>query len=285
MAVGQGEPDVVAQTDWFLPVARLSLLVLLVNGHDDLRVLAIGATATAVLFLNERWLRSAWPWLGLAAVLGASQALDWWRVDDHRVATTYWLAALGVSRLAQEPRRTLELTARILVGFLFLLAFSWKVASSQYTSGDFFRYTLLRDQRFEPAAVILGGVEREDLEATRRELSDHRAVGSFGDVVTVDVSRRLDAVAVGFTGWGLLIEGVVAAAFLLPFRRRWHWLRPATLLAFCLTTYLLVPVVGFGVLLVTAGLAQERGRRVRRLYLATFVVVFLWGAFVAGATG
>lgn len=264
----------------FLLVARLSLVVLLINGHDDPVVLIVGAVATALLFLNERWLHSPWPWFGLAAMLGASQAIDWWLVDDHRVATTYWLAALGASRLAQEPKRTLEVAARVLLGVLFLLAFSWKVASSQYTSGDFFRYTLLRDDRFEPAAVILGGAEEEELAEARRDASALRATGDFDDVVTIDVSHRLDAVAVGFTWWGVFIEGVVAAAFLLPLRHRWEWLRPASLLAFCFTTYLLVPVVGFGVLLVTVGLAQERIRRIRPAYVAAFVFVFLWGVFV-----
>ena len=50
------------------------------------------------------------------------------------------------------------------------------------------------------------------------------------------------------------------------------------LLAFCVTTYALAPVAGFGWLIATMGLAQCRPRQrlLRGAYLAVFILILLY---------
>lgn len=265
------------RTDPFLLVARLSLLVVLVNTHHDVPVLLFAAVVTALVFLNERALRSPWPWFGLATVVGASQFIDWWLIDDHRVATTYWLVAIGLSRLANQPERVLALSARFILGSLFALAFGWKLLSSQYMATDVFQYALLRDHRFEPVATLAGGADADELEIDRVRISDFTRTGDLHETIAVSTGPRTDTVAAVFTTWGLVLEGALAAAFLLPLPGRARQLRPALLLIFCATTYAVVPVVGFGTLLMILGLAQAKTAMERRVLAVGSAIVFVWG--------
>lgn len=56
--------------DPFLVVARLSVFVAIVNNHSHPRIAVALGVVTAVLYFEERWLRSPWPWLAIVAVLG-----------------------------------------------------------------------------------------------------------------------------------------------------------------------------------------------------------------------
>ena len=54
--------------------------------------------------------------------------------------------------------------------------------------------------------------------------------------------------------------------------------RHAGLIAFCVTTYALAPVAGFGWLIATLGMAQCAGhqRVLRGVYLAVFVLILVY---------
>ena len=57
--------------------------------------------------------------------------------------------------------------------------------------------------------------------------------------------------------------------------------RHTSLLDFCVATYALAPVAGFGWLLATMGLAHCRPgqRRLRGVYLAVFILILLYTEF------
>jgi hypothetical protein len=78
-------------------------------------------------------------------------------------------------------------------------------------------------------------------------------------------------------GWAtVLLEGVVALAFLAPPALGIGRLRDAALLVFCAGTYALAPVAGFGWLLLAMGAAQSQSARWRLLYLAVFALVIFY---------
>ena len=83
---------------------------------------------------------------------------------------------------------------------------------------------------------------------------------------------RLRAFAAVTTWGGLILEGLIALTCLIPLRRL-DIARHALLLAFCVTTYALAPVAGFGWLIATMGLAQCRPRQ--RLLPGAYVAVFI----------
>ena len=215
-------------------------------------------------------------------MLGAAQLSEWWLVDDHPVATTYWIAAVGVSRLAQRPADVLRFSARLLVASLFALAFGWKLLSTQFTSGTFFEYTLVRDPRFEPVAVIVRGGAQDDLDRQRSAISAFTVDGEAGDVIELTTAPGMRSAARVFTWLGLVLEGLVATAFLMPLPNRLQIVRTVALIAFCVMTYSVIPVAGFALLLLTMGLAQARSAAERRVHLIAGILVLAWNAVLAG---
>ena len=77
--------------------------------------------------------------------------------------------------------------------------------------------------------------------------------------------------------WTIVIEGAIAVLFLAPARWIKSQLRNGSLLVFTITTYLVVPVVGFGLLFATMGIAQTHAResRTRAAYLGISMLVLL----------
>ncbi len=84
----------------------------------------------------------------------------------------------------------------------------------------------------------------------------------------------------GATALTALIESALAVAFLWPGRGALAALRDPLLLVFCAGTYALVPVPGFGWLLLAIGIAQCPAERrvLRGLYVGAFVLLILYGA-------
>jgi hypothetical protein len=80
------------------------------------------------------------------------------------------------------------------------------------------------------------------------------------------------------TWWTVAVEGAVALTFLWPVGRGLSKVRDATLLTFCVTTYAVATVAGFGWLLLALGIAQcQPERRTTQLcYLAVFVLILFY---------
>ena len=80
------------------------------------------------------------------------------------------------------------------------------------------------------------------------------------------------------TWGGLGLEALIALLCLIPGEGTIQAARHAALLVFCVTTYALAPVAGFGWLIATMGLAQGRPeqRLLRRFYVAAFLLILLY---------
>ena len=254
------------------------MLVLLVNSHEDLVVFVSVAVAALIALPRPRLITSPWFWAVAFVAIGLRQLATWHTIDDHIIATTYWCGALALGLAAREVRPTLAASARLLVGCVFALAAAWKLGSGEFIDGTFFRYSLLFDDRFETVAKWVGGTTAHQRQANLTALSHLFSLDHPGSVSALDEGPRNGVVAAVFTGWGAALECAVALAFLLPLRRRVEWLRHASLFAFAGTTYLIVPVGGFGSLLMLLGAAQASTTRLRMAYLGMGVALVLWAA-------
>ena len=80
------------------------------------------------------------------------------------------------------------------------------------------------------------------------------------------------------TWWTVLLEGAVAVAFLWLLERGVSRWRDALLLLFCVTTYAIAPVEGFGWLLISMGVAQgeSKQRKMRWAYLTAFALILIY---------
>ena len=272
--------DVVARLramDPLLLLLRASLVALLVNSNDDpLQMIAMAAVCLVAL-PRPGLLHQPWLWAALFVAVGLRQLATWHTLDDHVVATTYWCGAVALGLGAQDRRATLATSARFLVGALFAFAAAWKLLSGQFADGTFFRYALLFDDRFEVVGRVVGGTTESVRAASLGPVSALLGGSPSGEVVLREGSNAV-GLALVMTWWGIVVEAAIAATFLLPLPVRWQWSRHASLVAFAATTYLVVPVGGFGVLLLVLGSAQARSDRLRVAYVVGMAVLVVWAA-------
>jgi hypothetical protein len=275
---------------------------------DDRRSLHVAFILTLILFLlypDKTWyvripvtvlsiggfivpkLRVAplfWFALGVLLLIGAGS--EWSRSDNHRYLMSYWALALSFALHADDAHRTLKETCRWMIGLCFLFAVVWKAASPDFADGAFFHYTLLTDARFATLAGVASSVTPAMQQVNAAAL---KALTSFGSSLTgvllVD-TERTRTLALFLTYWTLLIEMLLAAAFLLPRGTSLSRLRDAILIIFALTTYAIAPVIGFGWTLLIMGMVQteQRPAVVRAAYVTTFVALQIfvapWGSLV-----
>jgi hypothetical protein len=95
--------------------------------------------------------------------------VDWPLPDNHIYLLAYWCLASrpGVAcRGCASAAGTRA--ARLLVGLAFLFAVLWKVVlSPDYLDGRFFRVTLMMDDRFAGAVMLMTGLSVEQLKQNR----------------------------------------------------------------------------------------------------------------------
>jgi hypothetical protein len=172
----------------------------------------------------------------------------------------------------------LATSSRWLIGLCMLLAAIWKFSMPDYGDGSFFQFTLLADERFAHFTAAVAGVPQNVLADNRllaTLLQEGHLVGASVQSVALGSSPAVTSIAWLMTGWTILIEGLLAIAFLVPDSRRVATARNLLLLIFATTTYLIAPVRGFGWMLMLLGAAQceERDRGFRPLYLAAIVLI------------
>jgi hypothetical protein len=222
---------------------RLTLLTLLLRqiGTGVVRPLILGLAVLGLLLPNL--LRQPSLWIALTVLTGLRVVFDWSVADNHAYLLCYWCFAVSLALMSQGVDRCLSLNGRLLIGWAFAFAAVWKlVLSPDYLDGRFFRVIMLTDTRFADFAQLAGGLSA-DLLTDLRWFVQGQPVESL---TPPHEPARFLWLAQGMTIWTVLIEGAVALAFLSPPGWGLSRLRDTLLLCFCLTTYIIVPVEGFG---------------------------------------
>ena len=187
--------------------------------------------------------------------------------------------AIALALRATDVSHALSTASRWLLGLAFAFAVLWKVfLSPDYLDGRFFRVTLLTDPRFAEAAMLIGGLSADELEANRRALDPLPDGAALATPSAVIEPPRLRALAIVST-WGIvLLEVLVAVTMLSSPPRIPVGLRHILLLSFCVITYAFAPVAGFGWLVLVMGAAgtAEADVWVRRVYAGAFLVVLFY---------
>ena len=203
-------------------------------------------------------------------------------MSDHAYLLCYWCLALGTSLVVRDPGAALAHHGRLLIGLAFACATLWKVVlAPHYLDGTFFRVMLMVDQRFEAPVRLVSGLRPEQLAANRRLLEAERVPDVVRPVApTLREPLRLTLFAQAATWGTVCLEAMVALTFLWP-RRGWVTRqRHLALAVFCMTIYAIVPVVGFGWLLLVMGVAQcePEWTAMRTGYLALFFGLLVYQA-------
>ena len=260
-------------------VLTLTAIVLLLRPLDVWWVAPIIIAAACLSLLSRAVRHAPITWMLIALLIATRIVVVWPLSDNHIYLLAYWCLAIGLALTSATPAATLSTGSRLLLGGAFAMAILWKaVLSPDYVDGRFFRVTLLTDERFADASLVFGGLSREQMKQNREFLKPLPEGAALLTPPSFVEPPRLRAFAIVATWGGLILEGLIAVACLIPPRARLDLARHALLLTFCFTTYALAPVAGFGWLLATMGLAQCRpGQSVLRgAYVAVFILILMY---------
>lgn len=260
-------------------VPRLTLVFVLIYRVDSstLQFATIVLGLTGLVFPGLH--RSRFLWLATTAVFGVRILLAGHNLDNHGYLITWWCLALACAYSLDDPERAFRTQGRLMIGWCFLFATLWKgVLAHDYVSGDFFHLAYLNDHRLIDVTRLIGGGLSDATLAENRALIRQLRDASLGlESVTLTSTPRIHPLSLLSAWWTVIIEAVVTVLFLLPVRRVPAYLRDGSLLLFSVTTYAIVPIMGFGLILMVMGIAQTRpqdgGTRLAYV-LASFVIVF-----------
>lgn len=258
-------------------IPALSLVVFaytfgLIEPEGSIVILLVRAFGGALVVLGlsvPRLARSSWLWVAVSLLMAVLLGQQWPGSDNHHYLLGIWSIALVLALSQADPRAALAASGRSLVGLAMALATAQKLASADYLDGRMFRSMLLFDPDLRGVAQAIGGL-------SEIQVSENlRALASLTPTAIVEPAI-LTQLAWGATWWTLGIEATLALLFLLPPAFAVARARHAVLLLFGLTTYALTPVVGFGFILLTMGLAdtEPEQKGLRLAYLA--VLAFVW---------
>jgi hypothetical protein len=260
------------------PVLTLTAIVLLLRPLDVWWIAPFVLAAACLSLLSRPVRRAPVTWILVALFVGARIVVVWPLSDNHIYLLAYWCLAIGLALSSAAPAATLSASSRWLLGGAFAMAVLWKaVLSPDYVDGRFFRVTLLTDQRFADASLVFGGLSPEQMAQNRAFLDPLPEGAELLAPPPFVEPPRLRAFAAVTTWGGLILEALIALTCLIPLKRL-DIARHALLLAFCITTYALAPVAGFGWLIATMGLAQCRPgqRSLLGAYVAVFLVILVY---------
>lgn len=250
-------------------VLRLTLLLVVMTGASSTLRLVASVALASVGLLVPGLIERAWFWFAAFAVSAGFTVAAWSTADNHVYLVSYWLLAVAIHQIDPDRNR-LALSARWMIGFVFLLAVVWKLRSAEFVSTAFFEFSLLTDPRFEPVARWLGGMATADLDANRA------AISSVQSPNLLVGSAQIPVIAATLTWGTVVVESALAVAFLLPAPDR---VRHGLLLLFFAGAYVATPVGGFGFALTVMALSMTRDRRLEHAYLIVLAVLLVWAGF------
>ncbi|MBD5778788.1 hypothetical protein IEN85_04745 [Pelagicoccus sp. NFK12] len=257
-------------------VLTLTLFVLFLHAGDGSPVNIPIKLLVIVGFLWKACLRDWLYWVFTSIFVFYANYLNWDIIDNHDYLIMYWV--FSIACLAWIGEFNFEWNARALIGLAMSLAALNKLLSPQYMSGDMFSYHLLLDPRFHDLATFVTGLELSDLSRNFERWMAFRESSSLSRELPLNGVEEVRALASFMTWWGLVIDVLVGACFLIPACRVVTKIGNIALLIFIFTTYPIANVVGFGWILAVLGVAQcePSQEKMRFAYLLSFLAVLLF---------
>ena len=247
-------------------VAILSVVMTIVYGSDKWPMTTFGTVLLTVAVLQRKVVTTYTFWLLMSGVSAFTFGLFWYTEGDGFLLQIYWSIAILLAVNTSERDTTLSEMARLLIGVVFLLAVGSKLASPDFMSGAFYEVFLVYD--FGRVGMI--GLFLTDLSLVDANANANAAQLLPEQSVTLISAPGIRQLAVVLTGLTLVVEAALAAAFLLKLPL---WVRDGVLILFLAGTYLVAPIVVFGVTLAIMGFAQTSPSKVKAIYL--FFVLFI----------
>lgn len=262
-------------------VLRLTLLLLIFHAEGSWHMTVPIRLVAILAFLRPSILAHPIAWLLPLVACSVVAAPNWYVIDNHRYLLVYWVAACTLATSSATPLKVLEWNARVLVAISFTMATIWKIRTEEFVDGRFFSFLFVTDPRVEEFASFVTKMGSGLLQANRETIALALLAPQEGLRIVLHSSASLDSISRALVVWTLVIEGLIAIAFLAPASRFPRLpvlgIRNVLLLIFIATTYPIVPVTGFAFLLCVFGAASSAAdlRWIKAFAVATVATVLL----------
>ena len=254
-------------------VLRMTLILLILHSHPTWLMQIPLRIICCMMLLGRGLEKSRTLWTLLCAMQVYQYSMIRFGIDNHKYLIAYWSIACLLSLFSKAPTRVLTWNGRILVGLTFALAAHWKSLGGEFFNGKFFSFMLVTTESFHGDA--LAGVPSSVLAWNEQLLGLLQALPHEGFSLELASAHEYVGLGVALAWATVIIEGLVAVAFLVSRFRALHEARHALLISFALVTYSILRVVGFGFLLLVMAYAQTptEDDETRRWYLWALVLV------------
>ena len=237
-------------------VLRLTSLLLLLYGSSTIILDVPLRIICGLMLIAPGLLTNQVLWVVICGLVWWVNANDWLWIDNHKILISYWCLVCALAVSSQDPDRVLAWNGRMLIGLTFLFATIWKIIAGEYWNGAFLHYTFLVENRVEAIATFISSLPPDILPQNQLLEEILSRFPQTVKSVTLSSSHRLEVFTLTASYWTLLIEGIVALAFLVDSFSFLFRIRDWLLILFIATTYFLLPVLGFAYILSVMGLAQ-----------------------------
>lgn len=213
-------------------------------------------------------------------LLTAYRIYDKWPLaDNHAYLLVYFPLAIVLALFSSNPGAIIARQSRWMIAAVFGFAVIWKVLlTPEFIDGTFFRVTFQSDPRFEGFMLSIAGITPEQLKLNRAYLMNPLPQGAIPIGASSYVEPAGLTLIINLFIWAtLLLEGAIFAIFVMPPRKGVERARHLSLLLFCVGTYAIAPVPGFGWILLSMGATQVPEKsKLRYLYVACFLLLLFY---------
>lgn len=245
--------------------------------------------------LDAKFRRSFWMWYLSGLIIAMGIYLTWYEADNHKYVLLYICLSLSIAFnvTPSAMHAVIKTKSKALLVIAMGFAVIWKLEVSDYLSYDFFRMTLLIDERFASFAHWLTGVSFADLSTNRDSLAllkdAHKYMSNPETNLKLIGAAKVEWLAIFMTWWTVGVEAVIASLFFLSFWRnkRVSSFAHTLLCLFIVTTYAVATVPAFCLCLVMLGLGatDDEQKLHRAAYVACALLVQIYSLPFASIFG
>ncbi len=250
-------------------VFKFSLMLLVLDGGTGWNSQILLRITCILMIVFGHFSSNKLLWAIISVVLLFFNSLQWYSLDNHKILFMYWVFLLTLHLWLNKDVRYIKSNATLLIGLVMIFAVLQKVINEFFVPG-FLHGRFLFDGRFLLITHFLTDIPIEELHMKKGLVPTLSWLPIDQSYIEFESSSFLNNFTYGFQLFGLFVE--LAVGLLFIFSKRKSVIKDISLIAFCIGTYFIFPVIGFSSILLLLGIAQAP-LKIRPHYILTFIAI------------
>ncbi|MCK8481202.1 hypothetical protein [Psychroserpens algicola] len=250
-------------------IFKFSLVLLVLDGSTGWGLDIFMRITCALMLAFDSFSKNRVLWLIISLLLLFFNSLQFYILDNHKILFVYWVLLITFYLWTDKDSDYLKSNAKILIGLVMFFAVFQKLING-FGSPGFLHGRFLFDSRFMLVTHFMIDTPYEVLANNQNSIAILKTLPNDNSFVSLTSTPFMGRVLYAFQLFGLVFEALVA--FLFLFSKKNTIAKDIALLAFCIGTYFIFPVIGFSSILLILGIAQST-KKMRKFYIITFILI------------